>query len=79
MVQMVEKMLNKSKAASKPMAVMLEPSILPKEAKEVFSFVQEFVSFKLPVYFSFGGAADALNLVLNYYESLDNKLRTKPC
>ncbi|OGP93958.1 MAG: hypothetical protein A2157_02195 [Deltaproteobacteria bacterium RBG_16_47_11] len=78
MVQMVEKMLNKSKAASKPMAVMLEPSILPKEAKEVFSFIQEFVSFKLPVYFSFSSAADALNLVLNYYESLDNKLRTKP-
>jgi len=79
MVQMVERMLRKSKAVSKPMGVVLEPSILPKEAKEVFSFIQEFVSFKLPVYFSFSGAADALNLVLNYYESLDNKLRTKPC
>jgi hypothetical protein len=59
------------------MALVLEAGILPEEAKEVFSFIQELVSLKLPVYFSFSGGADALNLVLNYYESLDKKPRVK--
>jgi len=59
-------MLVVSKATSKPVAIVLEPGILPEEAREVFSLGQKFVSSGLPVYYSFASAANAIDLVLRY-------------
>ena len=62
-------MLEGSRAGSKPMAMVLEPSILPEEAKEILPLIQKCVSFGLPVYYSFAGAANAISLVLSYNEN----------
>lgn len=59
----------KSGASSKPVAIVLEPSLLPEEAKGILASLQECVSSRLPVYYSFASAANAINLVLSYNES----------
>jgi len=66
----------KDGAPSKPVAVVLEPSILPEEAKGIFAVLQECVSSRLPVYYSFASAANAINLVLSYHENRAGKLQT---
>ena len=59
----------KAGAPSKPVAIVLEPSILPEEAKGILNSIEECVFARLPVYYSFAGAANALNLVLGHNES----------
>ncbi len=54
----------------KPVAMVLEPSILPQEAEAILTAINECVSSGLPVYYSFGAAANAINLVLNHAEHL---------
>ena len=66
--QIAERMAKAGRAASKPMAMVLIPSVLPEEARDGFPAIQQMVSLRLPVYFSFAGAADAISLVLSYYE-----------
>ena len=61
-----EAMLEMSKIASKPTAIVFEPSILPEETREIFSLIQKFVSSGLPVYYSFTSAANAISLLLRY-------------
>ena len=51
---------------SKPLAMVLEPSILPNEAEAIIVAIRNSISFGLPVYFSFAAAANAINLVLNH-------------
>jgi len=58
----------KDGASSKPVAIVLEPSIIVEEAKYIFQSLQECVSLGLPVYYSFASAANAINLVLSYSE-----------
>ena len=53
---------------SKPVAMVLEPSILPEEAKANFALLRECVSARLPVYYSFASAANAINLILTHNE-----------
>ena len=67
----------KVRTDSKPMAMVLEPSILPEEEKEIFPIIQKSVSYGLPVYYSFAGAANAINLILNYNENHSGKLSTR--
>jgi acyl-CoA synthetase (NDP forming) len=55
--------------ASKPTAVVLEPSLSPEEATEILGGIEKCAAAHLPVYYSFASAANAINLVLNYYES----------
>jgi acyl-CoA synthetase (NDP forming) len=55
--------------SSKPLAVVLEPSILPEESRGIFTLLQKYVSSELPVYYSFASAANAIDLVLSYYEN----------
>ncbi|HEY91042.1 MAG TPA: hypothetical protein G4O07_04330 [Dehalococcoidia bacterium] len=57
------------RASSKPLAIVLEPSILPEESKGIFALLQKYVSSGLPVYYSFESAANAIDLVLSYYEN----------
>jgi len=59
----------KSGTSSKPTAIILEPSILPEESAGIFNSLQECVSARLPVYYSFASAANAINLFLNYHEN----------
>jgi len=68
--QIMEALLEASKAASKPIAIIIEPDISPGGAEGTVSFIQKFVSAGLPVYHSFASAANAISLSLRY-----NKLR----
>jgi acyl-CoA synthetase (NDP forming) len=53
----------------KPVAMVLEPSLLPKEAEAIFAAIRECIASGLPVYYSFAAAANAINLVLAHAES----------
>ncbi|MFC1986563.1 acetate--CoA ligase family protein [Chloroflexota bacterium] len=68
LLQVKKTFLPKSGAFPVPTAVVIDSSIVPEEAKEVFPFIQECVSSRLPVYYSFVSAANAISLVLDYYE-----------
>jgi len=57
----------------KPVAMVLEPSIMPKEAEAILTAIHGCISAGLPVYYSFAAAANAINLVLNHTEKLPKK------
>ena len=65
MVEMVEGMAEGSRAGSKPMAIVIEPSIVTEETREILPIIQRSVSSRLPVFHSFAGAANAISLLLN--------------
>lgn len=77
--RIIDGMLAGAGAAAKPVAIMLEPSIVPEEAKETFPFIQKFVSARLPVYYSFADAARAISLVLTYHEHRSGKPGNRDC
>jgi acyl-CoA synthetase (NDP forming) len=52
----------------KPVAMVLEPSIIPQEAEAILAAIRGCISLGLPVYYSFAAAANAINLVLNHTE-----------
>jgi acyl-CoA synthetase (NDP forming) len=58
----------------KPVAMVLEPSILPKEAEVILAAIRGCISAGLPVYYSFAAAANAINLVLNNAEKRSETL-----
>jgi len=66
--EIVSGILTQSRAASKPLAIVVRTHISPEQAKKVYSFIQQCVSLELPIYYSFASAANAINLVLNYKE-----------
>jgi acyl-CoA synthetase (NDP forming) len=57
-----------SRAASKPVAVVVQADISPEQVKKHDSFLQKCVSSELPIYYSFAGAANAIHLVLSHNE-----------
>lgn len=59
----------KEGVSSKPEAIVLEPSVVPEEARGIFDSLKTCVSSRLPVYYSFDSAANAINLVLSYSEN----------
>jgi len=61
----------------KPVAMVLEPSIIPTEAEPIFSAINDCISSGLPVYFSFAAAANAINLVLDHAEKLSRRTAGK--
>ncbi len=65
-----------SRAGSKPMGLVIEPSLRPEEASYIFPLIQRGVASGLPVYFSFDGVASAINTVLNYYENRRSRSET---
>jgi len=67
-MQFAEEFLKAKEFISKPMAMVLEPSILPEEAGAIFSLIERFVSAQVPVYYSFARAARAIGLVLEHQE-----------
>jgi len=66
--EIVNGILTQSRAASKPIAIVVRTHISPEQAKKVYSFIQQCVSFELPIYYSFASAANAINLVLSHHE-----------
>ena len=56
-------------APSKPEFIVIEPSVIPEEEESIFKVIQECVHMKLPVFYSFGSAARAIDLVLDYHEN----------
>jgi len=65
---------NSSNNNTKPVVIVIEPSVIPEEEKSIFKVMQSCISMKLPVFYSFGSAARAINLVLDYNESHPGKL-----
>ena len=53
----------------RPVAMVLEPSIIPEEAEAIWAGIQGCVAAGLPVYFSFASAANAINLVLTHAQN----------
>jgi len=68
MYKIVDGILKESRAASKPIAVVVRTDILPELAKKVYSFAQKCVSSELPIYYSFASAANAIDLLLRHKE-----------
>jgi len=58
----------------KPVAMVIEPSIIPEEAKAILAAIRNAISSGLPVYFSFAAAANAINLVLNHTEKQSKRV-----
>jgi len=58
---------------SKPVAMVLEPSILPNEAEAILAAIRGCISSGIPVYYSFAAAANAINLVLNHAARLPRR------
>lgn len=58
----------------KPLAMVLEPSIMPEEAAAILAAIRGAIASELPVYYSFATAANAINLVLNHTERQSGKL-----
>ncbi len=52
----------------KPMAVVILTSIVPEEADIIFESIKTYTAAGYPLYFSFAGAANAINLALTHYE-----------
>jgi acyl-CoA synthetase (NDP forming) len=61
----------------KPVAMVIEPSIIPEEAEAILHAIRGSVSSGLPVYFSFASAATAINLVLNHAEKRFKRTGTR--
>jgi acyl-CoA synthetase (NDP forming) len=52
----------------KPVAMVIEPSIVPEEAEAILAAIHGAIASKLPVYYSFATAANAISLVLDHAE-----------
>jgi len=61
--------LSKAKPVSRPVAIVLEPSILPPESEGIYNAIQDCAAAQLPVYYSFASAANAINLVMSNNEN----------
>jgi hypothetical protein len=61
-------------ASPKPIAMVIEPNVLPGQEKEIFTIIQKSVSAALPVYDSFASAVNAINIVLLYKENHPGKI-----
>jgi hypothetical protein len=55
---------------SKPVAVVIPPTFESGESNSMFENINNYVADGRPVYFSFDSAANAINLVLTYYERI---------
>ncbi len=53
---------------TKPVGVVVVISALPEEAHKIYVYIEQYASEGYPLYFSFGGAANAINKVMAYYE-----------
>jgi acyl-CoA synthetase (NDP forming) len=57
----------------KPLAMVIEPSVMPEEAEAILTAIRGAIASELPVYYSFATAANAISLVLNHSERQSKK------
>ncbi len=62
--------------SSKPLGLVIEPSLWPEEASFILSLIQKGVASGLPVYTSFSRAANAINKILPYYDNPPRRSKT---
>jgi len=55
---------------SKPLAMVIPPTVDPEECRGICDYINNYVVAGHPVYFSFDSAANAIHLVLTYYERI---------
>jgi acyl-CoA synthetase (NDP forming) len=58
----------------KPLAMVIEPSVMPEEAEAILAAIRGAIASDLPVYYSFATAANAIDLILNQAERHFNRL-----
>ena len=68
MDKIINGILAESRAASKPIAVVVQKDNSPDQVIKNNSFVEKCLSFELPVYYSFSSAANSIDLVLKHRE-----------
>ena len=68
MLKIIDGILTESRAALKPIAIVVQTDISPEQVKKVYSFLQKCVSSEVPIYYSFASAANAISLVLSHNE-----------
>jgi acyl-CoA synthetase (NDP forming) len=61
----------------KPVAMVIEPSVMPEEAEAILAAIRGAIASDLPVYYSFATAANAISLVLNQKERQSRKPQAK--
>jgi acyl-CoA synthetase (NDP forming) len=61
---MIEGRLFEFDRIAKPVAIVILPSILPEETAHIVKYAQHYVAKGYPVYLSFAGAANAIDLAL---------------
>ena len=66
--KIIDGILTESKAASKPIAIVVQTDSSPEQVKTAQFFLQECVSSEVPVYHSFARAAHAISSVLSHHE-----------
>ena len=75
--KIIDGMLAESRAALKPIAIVVQTDISPEQAKKAYSFIEKCVSTELPIYYSFASAANAINVVLSHKEKRLGKLHAE--
>jgi acyl-CoA synthetase (NDP forming) len=58
----------------KPVAMVIEPSVMPEESQAIMIAIHGAIASELPVYYSFAAAANAISLVLNHAEKRSKEL-----
>jgi len=67
-VRDLEDFFLKFEGIGKPIAIVIVTSIVPEEAGTIFKPINAYASAGYPLYSSFAGAANAINLTLTHYE-----------
>ena len=62
---------------TKPVAVVILTSIVPEESSRIFEYIKQYIRDGHPIYFSFAGAAHAIDLTLNHYERQSSRQRAE--
>ncbi|MCG6537856.1 MAG: hypothetical protein L7F78_24835, partial [Syntrophales bacterium LBB04] len=61
-------------ASHKPLAYICESAVTPDGQKAVFELVQKFAEARVPVYYSFAAAAEAISTVVKYNERRKSRM-----
>ena len=65
---LIKGILEEGSKSEKPLAMVIEPSIMAEEVELILPFIQKFSSYGVPVYYSFASAANAISKVFSYNE-----------
>lgn len=61
-------MLQGARSGGKPLAMVFQPGVPPNVAPQMTEIADKFIAEGLPIYYSFGGAASAINAVQTWNE-----------